>query len=160
MCACSASIDYLEVWNDERFAQKLAARSVDGRGRLEAVGARDLTLAQGSRLPEAHRKHPPERPRLSLRSHASDIDTQPVMVAEVLEHLEPSRGGLFIDCTVGLGGTRALLEAGASRLIGLDRDPAGGRRRARARCSGFGDRVDVVHADYRRLERACSTSAA
>ena len=29
------------------------------------------------------------------------------MVAEVLEHLEPSRGGLFVDCTVGLGGTRA-----------------------------------------------------
>jgi 16S rRNA C1402 N4-methylase RsmH len=26
------------------------------------------------------------------------------MVAEVLEHLEPSRGGVFVDCTVGLGG--------------------------------------------------------
>ena len=47
------------------------------------------------------------------------------MVAEVLEHLAPARGGVFVDCTVGLGGhARALLEAGASRLIGLDRDPA------------------------------------
>ena len=37
--------------------------------------------------------------------------------------LEPSRGGLFVDCTVGLGGhSRALLEAGATRVIGLDRD--------------------------------------
>jgi 16S rRNA (cytosine1402-N4)-methyltransferase len=73
------------------------------------------------------------------------------MVAEVLEHLEPSRGGLFIDCTVGLGGhARALLEGGASRLIGLDRDPAAVDA-ARSALSGFGDRVDVVHADYRRL---------
>jgi 16S rRNA (cytosine1402-N4)-methyltransferase len=73
------------------------------------------------------------------------------MVAEVLEHLEPSRGGLFVDCTVGLGGhTRALLEGGASRLIGLDRDPAAVAA-ARSALSGFGDRVDVVHADYRRL---------
>jgi 16S rRNA (cytosine1402-N4)-methyltransferase len=76
---------------------------------------------------------------------------QPVMVAEVLEHLEPSRGGLFIDCTVGLGGhARALLEGGASRLIGLDRDPAAVDA-ARSALSGFGDRVEVVHADYRRL---------
>jgi 16S rRNA (cytosine1402-N4)-methyltransferase len=73
------------------------------------------------------------------------------MVAEVLEHLEPSRGGLFIDCTVGLGGhARALLEGGASRLIGLDRDPAAVDA-ARSALSGFGDRVDVLHADYRRL---------
>jgi 16S rRNA (cytosine1402-N4)-methyltransferase len=73
------------------------------------------------------------------------------MVAEVLEHLEPSRGGLFIDCTVGLGGhAHALLEGGASRLIGLDRDPAAVAA-ARSALSGFGDRVDVVHTDYRRL---------
>jgi len=31
------------------------------------------------------------------------------MVAEVVEHLEPGRGGVFVDCTVGLGGhARAL----------------------------------------------------
>jgi 16S rRNA (cytosine1402-N4)-methyltransferase len=76
---------------------------------------------------------------------------EPVMVAEVLEHLEPSRGGVFVDCTVGLGGhARALLEGGASRLIGLDRDPAAVDA-ARSALSGFGDRVEVVHADYRRL---------
>ena len=40
----------------------------------------------------------------------------PVMTAEVLQHLRPEQGGLFVDCTVGLGGhSRALLEAGASR---------------------------------------------
>jgi len=76
---------------------------------------------------------------------------EPVMVAEVLEHLEPSRGGVFVDCTVGLGShARALLEGGASRLIGLDRDPAAVDAARRA-LGEFGDRVEVVHADYRRL---------
>ena len=47
----------------------------------------------------------------------------PVMPVEVLQFLRPEQGGLFVDCTVGLGGhSRALLEAGASRVIGLDRD--------------------------------------
>ena len=46
------------------------------------------------------------------------------MVAETVELLAPARGGLFVDCTVGLGGhARALLEAGATRILGLDRDP-------------------------------------
>ena len=50
---------------------------------------------------------------------------EPVMVDEVLEHLEPSRGGLFVDCTVGLGGhATRVLEAGATRLVGFDRDEA------------------------------------
>jgi len=73
------------------------------------------------------------------------------MVAEVLEHLAPSRGGTFVDCTVGLGGhAHALLEAGASRLIGLDRDTAA-LAHARTALSEFGDRVELVHSDYRRL---------
>jgi 16S rRNA (cytosine1402-N4)-methyltransferase len=76
---------------------------------------------------------------------------EPVMVAEVLEHLEPSRGGVFVDCTVGLGGhARALLEGGAARLIGLDRDPAAVDA-AREALRDFGERVEIVHADYRRL---------
>src|SRR3979490_2639313 len=49
----------------------------------------------------------------------------PVLTAEVLRQLQPERGGLFVDCTVGLGGhSRALLESGATRIIGLDRDEA------------------------------------
>ena len=47
----------------------------------------------------------------------------PVMTADVLQQLRPERGGVFVDCTIGFGGhARALLEAGATRLIGLDRD--------------------------------------
>ena len=73
------------------------------------------------------------------------------MVAEVLEHLAPERGGVFIDCTVGLGGhARALLEAGASRLIGLDRDPSA-LERSRDALAAFSAQVELVHADYREL---------
>jgi 16S rRNA (cytosine1402-N4)-methyltransferase len=74
---------------------------------------------------------------------------EPVMVSEVLAHLEPGRGGIFLDCTVGLGGhTRALLDGGAARVIGLDRDPAA-LEQARTVLSGYGDRVELVHSDYR-----------
>ena len=76
----------------------------------------------------------------------------PVMTDEVLRHLQPQRGGLFVDCTVGLGGhSRALLEAGASRILGLDRDPDA-LAQARATLAPWGDRVDLVHADYRSLD--------
>lgn len=73
------------------------------------------------------------------------------MVSEVLALLMPSRGGTFVDCTVGLGGhARAVLEAGATRVIGLDRDPEAVRR-AGAALEAFGPRTEVVHADYRRM---------
>jgi len=78
---------------------------------------------------------------------------EPVMVAEVLDVLAPSRGGLFVDCTVGLGGhSRALLEAGADRVLALDRDPSA-LAIAREALAAFGERVELVHADYRELDR-------
>jgi 16S rRNA (cytosine1402-N4)-methyltransferase len=76
---------------------------------------------------------------------------EPVMVAEVLEHLSPGGGGVFIDCTVGYGGhTRALLDAGASRVIGFDRDRFA-LEHAEAALAAVHDRVELVHSDYRRL---------
>jgi 16S rRNA (cytosine1402-N4)-methyltransferase len=84
---------------------------------------------------------------MSLPTH------EPVMTAEAIALLAPSRGGLFVDCTVGLGGhTRALLDAGATRVLGLDRDEDA-LRIARERLAAYGDRVDLVHADYRDLGR-------
>jgi 16S rRNA (cytosine1402-N4)-methyltransferase len=76
----------------------------------------------------------------------------PVMTDEVLQLLQPRRGGLFVDCTVGLGGhARAILEAGAARLLGLDRD-RDALAIARASLEPFADRVELVHTDYRSLE--------
>ena len=73
----------------------------------------------------------------------------PVMVQEVLEYLQPSRGGLFFDGTLGGGGhTKAILEAGVNaRVYGVDQDTealdVAGRRLAE-----FGDRVELVHGNF------------
>ena len=81
----------------------------------------------------------------------------PVLTAEALLHLQPERGGLFVDCTVGLGGhARALLEAGATRILGLDRDPAA-IAVARHNLAPWADRVELVHADYRALDEVLDT---
>jgi 16S rRNA (cytosine1402-N4)-methyltransferase len=73
------------------------------------------------------------------------------MVDEVEAHLEPSRGGVFVDCTIGLGGhTRRMLDAGATRVIGIDRDPEA-LEQAREALRAYGDRVSYVHSDYRNL---------
>jgi 16S rRNA (cytosine1402-N4)-methyltransferase len=77
---------------------------------------------------------------------------EPVMTSEVLQFLRPEQGGLFVDCTVGLGGhARALLEAGATHLIGLDRDPDA-LAHARETLAPWADRVELVHADYRDID--------
>jgi 16S rRNA (cytosine1402-N4)-methyltransferase len=76
---------------------------------------------------------------------------EPVLLAETIELLDPSRGGVFVDCTVGLGGhAGALLAAGASRVIALDRDPTALALASRS-LAAWGDRVELVHADYRQL---------
>lgn len=77
---------------------------------------------------------------------------EPVLTREVVDLLQPVRGGLFVDCTVGLGGhARAMLDAGATRLVGLDRD-AEALAQARTALAAHGDRVTLVHADYRDLD--------
>jgi 16S rRNA (cytosine1402-N4)-methyltransferase len=73
------------------------------------------------------------------------------MTAEVLQYLRPERGGVFVDCTVGLGGhARALLEAGATRLLGLDRD-RDALALAKTTLAPWASRVELVHADYREV---------
>lgn len=78
----------------------------------------------------------------------------PVLLAEVLAGLEPLAGGTFIDGTFGAGGySRALLEAGAARVIGIDRDPAaiaGGAALAAA----SGGRLSLVESTFADLDDA------
>ena len=81
-----------------------------------------------------------------------EILHEPVLRAETVELLDPAGRGLVVDCTVGTGGhAAALLEAGAARVLGLDRD-ADVLPLARRRLAAWKDRVDLVHADYRSLE--------
>lgn len=76
-----------------------------------------------------------------------------MLVAEAVQWLSPKPEGCYVDCTLGLGGhTAALLEAGAGRVIGIDRDREA-LAIARERLAAYGDRVVYVHADYRELTR-------
>jgi 16S rRNA (cytosine1402-N4)-methyltransferase len=75
----------------------------------------------------------------------------PVLLDEVVHWLAPECGGYFVDCTVGLGGhARVLLQHGADQLLGLDRDLAA-LALAGGSLQAFGDRVELVHADYREI---------
>lgn len=74
----------------------------------------------------------------------------PVMVEEVLRHLEPERGGLFFDGTLGGGGhAEALLERSGTgtELIGVDQDPEALAVAAR-RLERFGARVRLVRGNF------------
>jgi len=77
---------------------------------------------------------------------------EPVMLAEVLDWLRPSQGGLFIDCTVGLGGhTEGILKASPrTRVIGFDRD-LDSLEVARSRVKEFGERFTGIHANFKEL---------
>jgi 16S rRNA (cytosine1402-N4)-methyltransferase len=76
----------------------------------------------------------------------------PVMAAEALQFLAPERGGVFVDCTLGLGGhSRLMLEAGATRVIGIDRD-LDALAQARATLAPWAAKTELVHSDYRAID--------
>lgn len=76
----------------------------------------------------------------------------PVLLDDVLELLLPAaRGGRVVDGTLGAGGhTRALLEAGAAEVLGLDCDPFA-LEIARAALASFAGRVHIVQDSYVRM---------
>ncbi|MBU1186802.1 MAG: 16S rRNA (cytosine(1402)-N(4))-methyltransferase RsmH [Acidobacteria bacterium] len=76
----------------------------------------------------------------------------PVLREEVLEHLGEEGEGLFVDCTIGLGGhSRDILtKYSKARLIGLDLDERS-LLQARENLAEFGDRVSLFHSDFRFL---------
>ena len=74
----------------------------------------------------------------------------PIMVSEVLALLEPARGGIFVDGTLGGGGhAEAVLSAmpETGRLFGIDRDDEA-LRAAGARLSRFGDRFTAIKGNF------------
>ena len=75
---------------------------------------------------------------------------EPVMTAEVVEFLAGRR--TVVDMTLGSGGhAAALLEAGVSRLVGVDRDPEA-LALAGERLSAFGERVRLVAARFSEVD--------
>ncbi len=81
----------------------------------------------------------------------------PVLIRDVVDLFGPVPPGVVVDATVGGGGhAEALLDAYPHlRLVGLDRDPDAVAAAA-ARLSGFGARVQVVHARFDRLTTVMS----
>jgi 16S rRNA (cytosine1402-N4)-methyltransferase len=106
-------------------------------------------LAGGDGDRDAGPARQPECPDSPGRSAPVHV---PVMPEEVVRLLEPDRGGLFVDATLGPGGHAELLleAAGDARLIGIDRD-AETLELARRRLERFGDRVTFVHDDHSNL---------
>jgi len=79
----------------------------------------------------------------------------PVLLKEVVNQLQPHRGGLYVDCTAGGGGhAREILRACGpdGQLIGLDWDEEAVAA-SRERLGEFGARVQLVRANYVELER-------
>ncbi len=83
------------------------------------------------------------------------MEHRPVLLAEVLNFLEPARRGLLLDATVGLGGHAAAflgLDA-EGRVLGIDRD-AEMLEVARGNLERFGARVRLRHAAFGDLAEA------
>ena len=78
---------------------------------------------------------------------------EPVLLAEALELLAVKPGGLYVDGTLGLAGHAAEIlrrSAPDGRLLGLDKDGETLERAGQA-LREFGDRVRLVHADFREI---------
>ncbi len=77
---------------------------------------------------------------------------RPVLLEETLKFLAPERGGLFVDCTVGLGGhSEAILNSSSdTRVLGMDLDPAA-LDYSRQRLASFGERFRAFQANFRAI---------
>lgn len=85
---------------------------------------------------------------------------KPVLLEEVLQVLRATDGGVFVDCTLGLGGhTEAILNASpTANVIGIDRD-ADALQLAQERLARFGDRVRFVQANFSAISEVVSDQA-
>lgn len=83
----------------------------------------------------------------------------PVLLDEVLAHLEAHRGGVYIDGTFGLGGySRAILATGA-HVVAIDRDPtaiAGGAELVREAAG----RLTLCEGRFGELDRIATAAGA
>ena len=81
----------------------------------------------------------------------------PVLLAEVIEALDPKPGDVIIDATFGAGGyTRAILERGAE-VVALDRDPTV-QPFAEAVARDFPDRFQLIRTPFSGLAEAFAES--
>ena len=88
-------------------------------------------------------------------SHRQDAPASaphiPVLLAPLLQAVAPVRG-TWLDGTFGAGGyTKGLLEAGADKVIGVDRDPLAFEMAADW-VKDYGDRIELVEGVFSRMD--------
>jgi 16S rRNA (cytosine1402-N4)-methyltransferase len=76
----------------------------------------------------------------------------PVLLEEVLDYLDSEREGIYVDCTIGLGGHayEIVNRNPKAFLIGFDIDEKS-LLRAKEKLQPFADRVELYHSDFRYL---------
>jgi 16S rRNA (cytosine1402-N4)-methyltransferase len=76
----------------------------------------------------------------------------PVLIKEVLDYLDVAREGLYIDCTLGLGGhaLEILKRNPRASLLGFDIDEKS-LLEAKKRMKPFSERISLFHSDFRYL---------
>jgi 16S rRNA (cytosine1402-N4)-methyltransferase len=81
--------------------------------------------------------------------HIPDFDHQSVLLAELVEHLDPQDERVYVDGTLGGAGHASAILARAPRsiVIGIDRDPTAVEA-ARERLQPHGSHAVVVHGQY------------
>jgi 16S rRNA (cytosine1402-N4)-methyltransferase len=84
----------------------------------------------------------------------------PVLLDEMLAALAVRAGGVYLDATFGVGGySRAILAAGAGRVLAIDRDPAAvARGRALARGRSDFTMIEGCFGDAAALLAACGVT--
>jgi 16S rRNA (cytosine1402-N4)-methyltransferase len=76
----------------------------------------------------------------------------PVMLRDVLAHLRPAAGEVYVDGTFGAGGyTRGILETAATTVIAIDRDPTA-IAAGHAMAAEHAPRLQLYHARFSDLE--------
>jgi 16S rRNA (cytosine1402-N4)-methyltransferase len=86
---------------------------------------------------------------------ASNSPHIPVLLRPILDHCAPISGA-WLDGTFGAGGyTRALLDAGADRVYGVDRDPMVFEM-AQSWAADYGERLHLVEGVFSKLDEYAS----
>lgn len=86
-----------------------------------------------------------------VSAHTPDAPHIPVLLRPLLEKVAPVTG-TWLDGTFGAGGySKGLLQAGADRVIGVDRDPLA-LEMAQAWQGDYGDRLDIRQGNFADLD--------
>lgn len=77
---------------------------------------------------------------------------KPVLITEIIEHLEPRSGEVYVDATFGAGGyTSAILKHNGTKVIAFDQDPEV-KNRAASFTQKYGDRFVFIQSNFAEIQ--------